>query len=693
MGKVVIPAGFDMAGDFSDGMAIVRKYGKWGVISTLGTEIHKCAYDSIAPFSDGIALAIAEGKQYYLYSDGKAQELPSDKMFYSFHNGLAKVKKQYGGKERYGYIDSEGFFVIDPIFEEAGDFFGENALVTHRGKLFSIDKKGRKTSQKFIFTPENTTFSGEAGSGFMKQGDRYIFVRNDHGNYTPMPFSFSKVSTFKEGYALVTTTAGKLQYIRPNGTVAIELPENCTAAGDFSEGLAWICLGDKYGFIDNLGRIIIDTVFSYTSNFNNGLAYVVFDGRQGIIRRASDNETYPDMSIERVAVVDADGNGKVEPGESFQLYASLENKGNDAVKNISVSITGQAGQSSWFTYQTNQQTIDLLEPDETITLIFNGKAATDMGTDNIVVNFKAIADNQLLTAGNSLTFLAAGTSNTNNAFPAHMAQSSQRQDTSQSATAGKSELLAGLMAVKNPDNNKYALIIGNEDYNKFKQQALYEPNVDFAVSDAEVFGEYARKILGVPESNIILLKNATYSQMNSSINKIARMAGLNPGKIDLYVYYAGHGQVDGNSKDCYLIPVDVSTTSPSDGIKLETMYAKLSESGARRTMVFLDACYSGIGRGIVIRPKDTPIKGNLVVMTASSAIQRSMPYAEKRHGLFTYFLLKQLKDSSGDITIENLYESVRASVQSNSIWINNMEQTPELLSGPGISEGWKQWKP
>ena len=61
--------------------------------------------------------------------------------------------------------------------------------------------------------------------------------------------------------------------------------------------------------------------------------------------------------------------------------------------------------------------------------------------------------------------------------------------------------------------------------------------------------------------------------------------------------------------------------------------------------------------------------------------------------MFTYFLLKQLKDSYGDITLEELYEAVKSKVQASSIWINNMEQTPELLSGPGIEQNWKQWIP
>ena len=59
--------------------------------------------------------------------------------------------------------------------------------------------------------------------------------------------------------------------------------------------------------------------------------------------------------------------------------------------------------------------------------------------------------------------------------------------------------------------------------------------------------------------------------------------------------------------------------------------------------------------------------------------------------MFTYFLLKELRDTNGDIPIGDLFEAVKAQVQYNSIWINNSEQTPELISGPGIEEDWKLW--
>jgi hypothetical protein len=255
----------------------------------------------------------------------------------------------------------------------------------------------------------------------------------------------------------------------------------------------------------------------------------------------------------------------------------------------------------------------------------------------------------------------------------------------------QSELLVDLDQRKDFAKNRYALVIGNEDYNSMKQGATYQPDVEFAVRDAETFAKFATNVMGVKEDNVILVKNATYAQMKSNLEKITKLAKANPEDLELIVYYAGHGQVDGDSKESYLIPVDVSITSPTAGMKLEDFYGTLSACKAEKTVVFLDACYSGVGRGIIIRPKDTPVKGNLVVMTATSSTQRSMPYQEKSHGLFTYFLLKALKDGGSSMSIGQLYDQVSETVKTKSILINNAEQTPELINGPDIAPDWKNW--
>ena len=76
------------------------------------------------------------------------------------------------------------------------------------------------------------------------------------------------------------------------------------------------------------------------------------------------------------------------------------------------------------------------------------------------------------------------------------------------------------------DENKFALIIGNEDYSSFQQGLSSEMNVTYAINDASIFKEYCLKTLGVSSKNIIYLVNATVGKMSQSIDKIKNLISI-----------------------------------------------------------------------------------------------------------------------------------------------------------------------
>ena len=54
-GKMAIPAGFDVAGSFSQGLASVKIDGKWGLIDKSGELVISCGFDNVWSFSRGQA--------------------------------------------------------------------------------------------------------------------------------------------------------------------------------------------------------------------------------------------------------------------------------------------------------------------------------------------------------------------------------------------------------------------------------------------------------------------------------------------------------------------------------------------------------------------------------------------------------------------------------------------------------------
>ena len=239
--------------------------------------------------------------------------------------------------------------------------------------------------------------------------------------------------------------------------------------------------------------------------------------------------------------------------------------------------------------------------------------------------------------------------------------------------------------------NTYAIVFGNENYDSFS-------DVDYAANDATSFANYCNKVLGLPKDNIRIRKNATFSQMKEQINYLEKKAKMNPGELDFIIYYAGHGIPDVATNEAYLLPCDASGTDFEFCYQLSKLYAQLDGMNIRRATVFLDACFSGgTGKGdmlfkeryVYVKPKEAETKAKTIVFSAALGEQTAMQYADQHHGYFTYFLLKNLKATKGDITLADLAEKVTKEVSNMALDKNNKMQTPKLNTPSALGDKWK----
>ncbi len=264
---------------------------------------------------------------------------------------------------------------------------------------------------------------------------------------------------------------------------------------------------------------------------------------------------------------------------------------------------------------------------------------------------------------------------------------------------GKADVDVNIPVSNAVKSNTYAIIIGNEDYSSFQTGLNTEVNVDFAVNDATVFKEYVVKTLGVPDKQVKFLKNATAGQMNQALSWISNLAKIENGNAELIFYYSGHGLPDENTREPYLIPVDVSGKDLQYAISLNHVYSKLNEYPAKKVTVFLDACFSGGARnkgllavkGIKLVPKEEKLTGNMIVFASSSGEESSAVYREKQHGYFTYFLLKKIQETNGAVSFKNLSDYLIQSVQKET-GLSGKIQTPNVSVSPAIQYGWESWK-
>ena len=240
--------------------------------------------------------------------------------------------------------------------------------------------------------------------------------------------------------------------------------------------------------------------------------------------------------------------------------------------------------------------------------------------------------------------------------------------------------------------NTFALIIANENY-------MEVANVPNAVHDGKIFAEYCKRTLGIPESNVRLITDATLNKMKRQLNWISQLIEAYK-DANIIVYYAGHGIPDEQSRSAYLLPVDGYGSDITTAYSLDEIYALLTKKKAKSVVVLLDACFSGANRdgnmlvsarGVAIKSKQEVPKGNIVVFSASQGDETAYPYEEKGHGMFTYFLLKKFQQTLGDVSLGELADYVTTEVKKKSILLNGKMQTP--LASPSIkATDWRNWK-
>lgn len=229
----------------------------------------------------------------------------------------------------------------------------------------------------------------------------------------------------------------------------------------------------------------------------------------------------------------------------------------------------------------------------------------------------------------------------------------------------ENELLTGLPAPKKPNENAIAVVIGNKNYRGNM------PPVEYALNDAFSVKEYLKAYFGLKEGNIILLEDATLSEMKvlfgEKNNPNGRLMDLvKKNQTELYVYYSGHGAPDLNSKG-YLMPTDANPARLElTAYSMDDLVANIDALEAKEALLIVDACFSGgvsngdylvknaSSLGLKVKSVSTTLPENISVITASEDDQVASWYTEKQHGLFTYYLLKGIKgdaDKDGDLIL------------------------------------------
>jgi WG containing repeat len=225
-------------------------------------------------FYEGVAAVWASGGNGFLRPNGTWESPPKFFRSRDFSDGLAQV--MLGTSDLWGYIDHSGKVVIEPHFQLCGRFRSGLAAATLEGTTWGyIDHSGNfSIKRQFLYAGDFA--EGRARVVLSKSPCKMITTKaQDYAGWHDLPDLPLQPSP--------PTAECRVSFIDDRGKMITG--DTFEAADDFSQGLAPVLSGGKWGFLDLEGRLAIRFQFDDVRGFSEGLAAVRAGKRWGYIDR------------------------------------------------------------------------------------------------------------------------------------------------------------------------------------------------------------------------------------------------------------------------------------------------------------------------------------------------------------------------------------------------------------------------
>ncbi|KAF1082684.1 MAG: hypothetical protein GQF41_1405 [Candidatus Rifleibacterium amylolyticum] len=258
-GKVILNIDCLLAEEFSQGYAAVCANDVWYFINREGKKAFGRDFEEVLSFAEELAAVKFNGLWGYINLAGDMVIEPKFARAFSFSDGLACVMigDQADGSARYGYIDREGKFAIEPFLR-----FLDNQYFSPPGEF----SEGLAAA----WLPLND--DGDYMVGYINQESKTVIAPK-----------FTVAGKFVDGLAPVSIMMDDevppTGFIDKSGNFVIQ--QAFSQASHFSEGLAPASTFDpKYekpemwGFIDTKGKWVIKPTYEMAEPFDGGIARV-----------------------------------------------------------------------------------------------------------------------------------------------------------------------------------------------------------------------------------------------------------------------------------------------------------------------------------------------------------------------------------------------------------------------------------
>lgn len=236
------------------------------------------------------------------------------------------------------------------------------------------------------------------------------------------------------------------------------------------------------------------------------------------------------------------------------------------------------------------------------------------------------------------------------------------------------------------DKHRWLFIVSIENYDE-TDKVVYAKRSALAIKEAMQvrFGIDNRHTYNLLDSK------ATSGAIKDKLRSLVKNVGVDD---TIYFYYSGHG-IPGKDGDAYILPKDkiVDFIEKDPFFKLGNIYHLLSQSKAKHSFAFIDACFSGrtddvlvfkgVAPGLIQTKKVLYDKSKMTILTAGLDKEFSNAYKKRKYRLFSYYLAKALIQDIKNVSM--LYKNINLNVLEQSKKMGDRyEQTPQIYGKQDI---------
>ncbi len=241
-------------------------------------------------------------------------------------------------------------------------------------------------------------------------------------------------------------------------------------------------------------------------------------------------------------------------------------------------------------------------------------------------------------------------------------------------------------ALQLPVPHRWALVVGAGEYKHF-------PRLKFAASDAEMFSKSLVEDLTFDPQNVKTLTDSKGAEATTSVNifkaldTILADRTLDQGNLFVF-YFSGHGL--GLPEGDFLVPTDAQDKDVARvGVPVKQLIARFVKAGLKSVLIVTDACRAGNRNTFGRELEGLSKKANIAVMQACSPGQVSIESGNLKHGIFTSYLVKNLKNAhlrgslSGSLWASQVAQKTRKDVaEVTELEYGDGKQVPTVWSEP-----------